>query len=60
MGHSKNVSCFFLWELLYHLHMELNFIISPIQKLIVVNSKRQMESKNKRRLDGSLGKLEYM
>jgi hypothetical protein len=40
--------------------MELNFIISPIQKLIVVNSKRQMESKNKRRLDGSLGKLEYM
>lgn len=47
---------FFLWELLYHLCMELNFIISPIQKIIVVNSKRQTESKNKRRLDGSLGK----
>ncbi len=36
--------------------MELNFIISPIQKLIVINSKKQTESKNKRRLDGSLGK----
>lgn len=47
---------FFLWELLYHLCMELNFIISPIQKLIVVNSKKQTGSKNKRRLDGSLGK----
>ncbi len=47
---------FFLWELLYRLCMELNFIISPIQKLIVVNSIKQTESKNKRRLDGSLGK----
>jgi hypothetical protein len=36
--------------------MDLNFIISPIHKLIVVNSKKQTKSKNKRRLDGSLGK----
>ncbi len=46
----------FLWELLYHLRMELNFIISSNQKLIIVSSKKQTKSKNKKRLDGNLGK----